>query len=327
MRSPRLTPLATAAILSVLTMTLASACSGSSTSAASSTSKLEKTNLVVGAVPTEAVTPLYIAEQRGIFAAHGLHVKLVSIQSSATIVPDLVHGTLDVSAGQLTTFIAAQAKGAGQFRVLASGLEIGPAVNELMALKGSDLTSPAALKGKTIAVNATSGDGVLLTDAALAAYGVKSTQVTLTPMGFPDMAAALQQHRVDAAYASQPYVTEMEQSFGATVVADLNQGSAQGMMLGGFTVTSAWASKYPHTAAAFTAAIDEASEIADTNLSADQKAFETYLKAPVKVADVMADGTYPTTVPLAKLTQLADLMLEFHELTSTFDASALLGKS
>lgn len=326
MRSPRLTPLATAAILSVLTMTLASACSGSSTSAASTT-KLEKTNLVIGAVPAEAVTPLYVAEQRGIFTAHGLHVKLESIASTNTIVPDLLHGSLDVAAGQLTTFINAQVKGLGPFRVLASGLEIGPGVNELMTLKGSGINSPADLKGKTIAVNATSGNGVLLTDAALAAYGVKPSQVKFTQMGFPDMAAALKAHQVDAAYSAQPYVTEMEQSFGASVVSDLNQGSAQGYMVGGFTVTKAWADKYPHTAAAFTAAIDQASEVADTNLSADQKAFETYLKAPVKVADVMADGTYPTSVPLAKLTQLADLMLEFNELTSPFNASALVGKS
>jgi len=328
MRSPRLTPIATVAALSVLTMTLASACSGSSTSTASATSKLEKTNLVVGTVPAEANMPIYVAEVRGIFAAHGLHVKIVSITSTAQTVPDLEHGTFDIAGGQLTTWIAAQSKGLGQFKVLAPGVEIGANVNEIMALKSSGITSPADLKGKTIAVNALSGDGVLLTDALLTAYGIKPNQVTLTAMGFPDMAAALLAHRVAAVYMTQPYDTEVEQQDGATVVADLNEGAAQNMLLGGFTVTAQWAAKYPHTAAAFTAAIKEASEVTDTNLSAAQKAAEVYLKASPKVADVMAFGTAPTSVPLEKLNQLADLMHEFGELTpANYDVAPLIAKS
>jgi NitT/TauT family transport system substrate-binding protein len=326
MRSPLRAPIAAAAIASVLTMTLASACSSSSSTSASTT-KLEKTNLVVGTVPAEAILPIYVAEDRGIFAAHGLHVKLETIVSTAQTVPDLEHGTFDVAAGQLTTWIAAQAEGLGQFRVLAPGVEIGPNVNEIMALKSSGITSPADLKGKTIAVNALSGDGVLLTDALLAAYGIQPNQVTLTAMGFPDMAAALQAHRVAAVYMTQPYDTEVSQQLGATVVADLNEGAAQGMLLGGFAVTAAWAAKYPHTAAAFTASIEEASQVTDTNLAAAQKAAETWMKATPKVADVMAFGNAPTTVPLEKLNQLADLMHEFGELKSAnFDATVLVSK-
>jgi NitT/TauT family transport system substrate-binding protein len=326
MRSPRLKPIATAAILSVLTMTLASACSSSSTSPAATTSKLEKTNLLVGTVPAEAILPLYVAIDRGIFAAHGLHVKVATIQSTSEIVPDLLHGTFDVAGGQLTTWISAQAKGIGQFKVIAPGVEIGANVNEITALKSSGITNPAGLKGKVIAVNATTGDGQLLTDAALASYGLKPTQVTFTQVAFPAMAAALATHRVAAAYMTQPYVAEVEQKLGATVVADLNQGAAQGMMLGGFTVSAAWAAKYPHTAAAFAASIDQAAQLADTNVSAAQEAAIKFLKAPKNVADVMGFGNFPTSVPPEKLNQLADLMHEFGELSSaTFNTSSLLG--
>jgi NitT/TauT family transport system substrate-binding protein len=323
MRAPRAKTCVMAAVVTVLTMTMA-AC-GSPASTVNTASNLEKTNLLVGEVPSEAVTALYVALQRGLFAAHGLHVTLKPITSTATIVPDLQTGLLDVAAGQVTTFIGAQAEGKGPFHVLASGLVVGPNVNELMTMDNSGITSPADLRGKTIAVNAPVGNGVLLTDAILAAYGIKPSQVKLMIVGFPQMAAALAQHKADAVYVTQPYTTEVEQQLGATVVADLNQGAAQGFMVGGYTVTTAWAAKYPHTAAAFTAAIKQASEIADTNLSADEQAFESFLDINPQVADVMSTGTFPTSVSVAKLQQLADLMFEFHELKKPFNATAMAG--
>jgi NitT/TauT family transport system substrate-binding protein len=323
MRVPRVTPLAGMALLGVLTLTLASACGSSSSSPAASSTKLEKTNLVVGATAAEAVTPLYVASQRGIFKAHGLKVTIQTITSTADIVPDLLHGTLDVAAGQLTTFIAAQSEGLGPFHVLASGLSLGPKVNEIVTLKSSGITSAAGLKGKTIAVNASSGNGVLLTDSLLAANGISPSDVTLKVLPFTAMSAALAAHQVDAVYATQPYVTEMEQQLGATVVADLDQGTAKNYMVGGFTVTSSWLKKNPNTAAAFSASIAQASQVANTNRAADAKAFEQYLGASPKVADVMATGTFPATVQNARLQQLANLMLQFGELKAHFNVAVL----
>jgi NitT/TauT family transport system substrate-binding protein len=322
MRSPRLTPVAAVAILGVLTMTLASACS-SSRAPSASTTKLEKTNLVVGALPAESMTPMYVAEQRGIFKAHGLHVTIKTITSTDQTVPDLTHGALDIAGGQITTFISAQAKGLGSFRVLASGLALAPHVNEIMVKPSSGITSPSDLKGKTIAVNAITGDGELLTDALLADYNLKPSAVSYKVIPFGDMQAALAAGDVDAAYVTEPYATEMEQGLGATALADLDQGAGQGLLIGGFTATTAWVAKYPHTAAAFTASIEEASSLADSDLTADQKAFEKYLDVQAQVATVMAVGTFPTSVSNAQLTQVGDLMSEFGELKTGFGVQAL----
>src|SRR5271155_4813582 len=138
MRIARGSRIAAVAVLGVLPLALAAACGGgSSPSGTSGASALEKTNLVVGAVPAETSTALYIAQERGIFAAHGLHVKIETIVTTDDVVPDLLHGDLDVASGQVTTFIAAQAQGLGPFRVLASGLEMGPGVDEMVALRSS----------------------------------------------------------------------------------------------------------------------------------------------------------------------------------------------
>jgi NitT/TauT family transport system substrate-binding protein len=323
MRIARGSRIAAIAILGILPLALTAACAGSSPPAAPGGGALEKTNLVVGAVPAETSTALYIAQERGIFAAHGLHVKIETIVSTDDVVPDLLHGDLDVASGQVTSFIAAQAQGLGPFRVLASGLEMGPGVDEMVALRSSHIDNAGQLLGKTIAENAPTGNGELLTDALLSVYSVKLTRVKLLVIPFASMSAALAAHRVDAAYCSEPYCTEMQQKDGATVVGDLNQGQAQNLLIGGYTVTASWLKKYPHTAAAFAASIAEASEVADTNLAAAQHALIVNLHITPEVADLMATGTFPTSVDPVKLQQVADLMLRFGELEQRFNATSL----
>ena len=47
-------------------------------------SGLEKTTLTVGAVPVADEAGLYIAQERGLFAAEGLHVSILPATSGAT---------------------------------------------------------------------------------------------------------------------------------------------------------------------------------------------------------------------------------------------------
>jgi NitT/TauT family transport system substrate-binding protein len=313
-----------AAVSGLLALTLVSGCgAATSQTSAVSVSSLEKTDLVVGAVPAEVSTSLYLAQERGIFAAHGLHVTIKPIISTSDAVPQLVDGTFDVEVGQVTTYIAAQAEGLGQFRVIAAGLELGANVDQLVALN-PQISNAGDLVGKVIAVNAATGNGVLLTDNVLAAYGITPGQVTDKVVPFAKMGAALSAQKVDAAYCAQPYCVEMEEQIGATEVADLDQGAVEGLLIGGYTVTAAWLKKYPRTAAAFTASIDEACGIADTNFSAVQQALESSLAVNVAVASTMPTGYFPIGVPTNGLSQVASLMQQYGELRPDVRLGALV---
>jgi NitT/TauT family transport system substrate-binding protein len=283
----------------------------------------QEASLVAGVVPDETNTALFIAQQRGIFAAHGLHVTIKSIVSTQDAVPQLVDGSLELAAGQLPTWLKAQADGLGPFRILAPGVELGPDVDEIVALSTSQISNPSQLAGRVIGVNASAGNGPLLSDNSLASFGINPTDVKYKVVPFPDMSAALASHQVDATYCTEPWCTEMAMELGAVPVADLDEGFVQNILIGGYTVTAAWLKKNPRTAAAFVSSIHEAVNIADTNPAAVQHALQVSLKVPPEIAALLNVGTFPTALTVNQILQLAGLMTQFGELSPTTNLNTL----
>ena len=97
---------------------LAAGCSGGGGSAAPG--GLEKTNLVVAAVPAMDSAGLYIAKNRGFFAAEGLNVTILKATSGATTIAGQLKGQFDVTVGNYVSYITKNAADPkADFRVLA----------------------------------------------------------------------------------------------------------------------------------------------------------------------------------------------------------------
>jgi hypothetical protein len=187
---------ALAAVLAVAGMTAAAAGCGSAPATAGPAS-VEKPDLTVGVVPAVSNAGVYIADQHGFFTAEGLHVKLVSITSSADVLSFLLDAKVDVLAGNYVSEIQAEANnpGAIRLRVLAEGALTAPHSREIMVPDGSPIRTLAQLRGKTVAVNALNNAASMLVDSALAADGIPASSVHLVAIGFPAEAAALNAHR------------------------------------------------------------------------------------------------------------------------------------
>lgn len=130
---------------------------------------------------------------------------------------------------------------------------------------------------------------------------------------------------MDAAYLTEPYLTEAEQGIGARFIADADTGPECGLPIAGYTVTDAWFHRYPRTAAAFARVIDQANRLAAADPAVWRHAVEEALHAPPAVAAAMASGTYPPTVDPAQLQRVADLLLEYGQLRKPFSVEALTG--
>ena len=300
---------------------------GTAGTASGGTAALEKPDITIGVVPAVANAGLYIADMRGIFAAQGLHVKMVTITSSADVLATLLNGSVDILAGNYVSEIQAEANnpGAVRLRVLADGSLTTAHSRSLMVAAGSPIKTLAQLKGKTVAVNALNNAASMLVESALQQHGIPPSSVHLVAIPFPNEAAALNAHQVDAAWMTEPFVSIGKVKYGLTELYDTNQGATSSFAIDGFVSTQAWAQKYPKTAAAFIRAIGQGQQLATTSRPDLNAAMIKFLGTTPKIATMITPDTYPMGVSQARLQHVADLMLQFGLLKHSFSVAAMAG--
>lgn len=314
------------AIAAIGVAALAAGCTSASGASNQAAAGLEKTTIVVGAVPAVDSAGLYIAEQRGYFTAVGLHVKIMPIVSSGgeTISRQLAGG-YDITLGNYVSYVEADAEQDAGLRIIAEGSVMQPGYQEIMTLPGSRITSLAGLRRATLAVNVKNNIGTILIGSLLAENGLSLSQVKLVAIPFPEMTAALKDHKVDAAWLPEPFLSLAEEQIGAQEVADLDQGGVAGFPVVGFAVTRAWERKYPRTEAAFLSALDKGQAAADSNRVYVEQAVESFLGVSPGTAALMALPTYPSGVDQVRLQRVADAMLSFGLLKQAYKVRQMIG--
>jgi NitT/TauT family transport system substrate-binding protein len=293
---------------------LAAGCTGGGGSLTTALFKVEKPDIVVAAVPSVSLAGLFIAQDEGLFARQGLHVKIVPIASSAVVISDQLRGNIDISGGNYASYIEAEAIQRARLRVIAEASTLHPGSHVLITAPGSRITSIADLIHKRIGVNARDDIGTLLVSALLEEHGISPSQVTFVTdrPGFPKMPADLAAGDYDAAFLAEPYATIAEEKYGEQALADLDQGATSNFDIDGYIVTQKWAKEYPRTADAFLRAVEEGQQIATTDRAADELALHKFDKLSSMVTSVMALTGYPTgQVDEVRLQQVAGEMLLF----------------
>jgi NitT/TauT family transport system substrate-binding protein len=136
------------AVGAVAGLLIAGCSGGGNGSGSGSSGPLEKTKLVIAAVPATDSAGLYIAQERGMFAAAGLQVQIRPAISSADVIKAQAQGSYDISSGAYPSYIAADARGAN-FRVLVAGSTMGPATQEIMVARSTQLPSSRARRSRS----------------------------------------------------------------------------------------------------------------------------------------------------------------------------------
>jgi NitT/TauT family transport system substrate-binding protein len=305
---------------------LAAACSGGGSAAPTG---LEKTNLTVAAVPAMDSAGLYIAQQRGLFAAEGLHVTILPATSGATAIGGQLKGALDVTVGNYVSYIRQNAyhPKENQFRVLAAGSIMQTGNQVIMVPPTSHINTVSGLAGQKIAVNVKENIGTLLVSSILTDNAVQAPASNdFVPIPFPQMAQALQAGRVAAAWLPEPFVSEAEEKYGDLPLADSDQGHAQDLPISGYMVTSSWLKANPNTAAAFRRAIIKAQTIAGTNPAAIEQGMVRFAGTPASAAAIASAPEFPTQQNTQLLQRLSNLMLNFGMLPQNYDVSQMVAK-
>lgn len=302
---------------------LASACSGSAGSGNTGTD-----SIVVGALPVVDDVSLYIAQDEGIFQKDGLQVTIKPVQASPDAIPEMKAGTIDIVGGaNYVSFIQAAGNDPANpaYKILAEGATCSSGSFNVLALPSSGIQTPADLEHKTIAVNITNNIQTLMINSVLASDGVDTSTVTYVQVPFPDMAAALKDHKVDAISAVEPFGTAAEETTGAQPVLDQCSGPTSSLPLSGYISTSTWAKENPGAVQRFQQAMAQAQEIADSDRSEVEKALLSYVKGLTPLeAGTLTLEQFPTSTDAVQLNRVSDLMTEAGLLKNSLKASDLI---
>jgi len=302
---------------------LAAGCSGGSGGGAPQF-KPEKTNIVVNAFPAIDSAGLYIAQDEGLFAAQGLHVTIVPVPKNGPppSTQDLVNGQekgqFDITAGDYVTYIEDQLGLGGaqkaDLRIIAESSFLQPNVLTLLVKGGSPISQVSQLKGKTVSVNAPNDIGTLLVDSLLVSHGLTPRQVHFNnTVAFPAVVPTLTtpDSPVVASFAPEPFVSGGEAAAGLEELADLDQGATQDFPIQGYAVTAKWAKQYPNTLKAFTVALSQGQQVADTDRAAVENVLAKYLGIDKQAAAFISLPTFPLGVDAVRLQRVVSAMKRF----------------
>lgn len=312
------------AAASVLAVVLAAGCS----SGGGGTSQVSGT-VTIAAVAGVDDAPLFLAQEKGIFAADGLNVviKTFGNGSDAAQVAAVEDGQAKIAASDYGNILAEQAAGTkSTLRLLADGYDAGAGTAEILVGPNSKIGNPAQLLNETIGVpedltistNGSSASSVQKglpesLDAVAAAQAISNyllsdaLSLKWKPMPQQQELNELQSGQLQAALVTEPYLYKAEADFGAVELMDVFSGQSANLPLTGYVSQTSWAKTNPQAVADFQAAISKAQSDAST-VGPVQQTLQKAAGMTVSVADMVNVGTYPTVTSKSGLERVATLM-------------------
>ncbi|MGO2096975.1 MAG: ABC transporter substrate-binding protein [Candidatus Microbacterium stercoravium] len=314
--------------VAALALTL-SAC-GSSTEPAATTEPSagggapEVTELTVGIVPVVDHAGIFQAVNEGYFEEEGLTVTVQPAASGGALGPALLAGDLQASFATWPSWFLAN-ENAAPLRFVGLGVSGTEGTAGIYSAPDSDITEPADLEGKTIAVNSLKNTGELTIRAVLDAEGVDTTTVTFTELPFPDMIGAVTQGNVDAIWLVEPFATGGDDA-GLVKVAPSYTGPTADIPVSGVAMLASFVEQNPNTAAAFARALAKG----NADIAADPElAREILLAAPFnqkpEVVEAMNLPAWVEGYPTAEGLEIwNELMVEYDLLPAAVDLSGVV---
>src|SRR3954451_1303645 len=198
-----------AALVVALALGLPACGGGDSSDGGSGGSSAPKT-ITVGTLPIANAAPMYLGMQKGFFEAEGLKIKPHVGEGGAALIPALLSNQDQFAFVGVIPAITAVAKSL-PIKIVTSSDDAAATENRdwqtLVVPKGSSIHGVEDLPGKTIAVNALRGLAEVVISRSLEKQGVDYHKVKLLEIPFPEMPAALEDHRVDAALLTEPFLS------------------------------------------------------------------------------------------------------------------------
>jgi len=263
------------------------------------------TPMTIGYSRLRISLPIFVAQERGIFARHGVDADLVMYDTAQPLMQALVEGRVDVAgytalpityngmlrSGTRLLFLTALVEDQGHR--ISYLLRRRPPVGGL-----SPIRTIGDLRGRRIGILPTVAYRAWL-EAILEANGVAPDAVTLQPVEPLLQPQALASGGVDALFTNDPAATAAIVEGIAELITDFVEVPrylGEPFLFGSFNVRADWAEAHPDELTRLTAALDEACDFVNEHPDDAKRAMAPYLPEPFAAHTVhYPDARYLTT--------------------------------
>jgi NitT/TauT family transport system substrate-binding protein len=200
----------TRSMVALSCMSLIAACGGADTDDGSGAGQGTVT-VRAAVLPIANMAPLQVAEEQGFFEDEGIKFEGRTVDQGSVALEALLGGSVDIAfPAHLEMLVAASQREGLRVIMGATELPLAPPDNSgFMVLKDSEIDSVDDLRGKTVAAGLLNSINHFYTTVWLEQNGVDPETVEFREVPFPNMADALKQGILDAAFQVEPFVTVM----------------------------------------------------------------------------------------------------------------------
>ena len=284
----------------------------------------EQTKIVIATAAASNFAAGYYAQDKGIFARHGLDATVRVVNEGSTAIAGLISGSFQFAGPTSTVFLQALDSGLDVV-VAAPAYEFPtPALVGILAAPSAQIHAPKDLVGKRIGTPGVGGILDIMAREWLRRGGVDGRGVIIVELAFPQMGDALRAGQVEAVIANEPVYPRLIAQHLAEPVFDMRDMPPAGTLGGMYAATRDFVRANPNTLAAFRAAMAEAVAEIRADPESGKAVMAKLLKMP---PDVLALLTMPSLTTVARkgsLTWWVGLMREQGLLSHDVDADAAI---
>lgn len=280
----------------------------------------------MGLIPIDDAALPYYGVDMGFFKKAGLDVQISQFSNGAAIAAAIAAGSLDVSDANVVSLVTAHSKGLPFAIIAPSALHLTATPSAaLLVSKDSAYTSAKSLDGKTIAVNGLKNITELSGRSWIDKHGGESATIKFVEMPMPQMPAALQQNRVDAAIVSlidDPSIGTPAAK--ERMLGNVYDGIATRFQAAAYFSTTDWIAKNPETARKFMTAMHETAVWANANRDKSAQILAQHTKVPIDLLRHVNRATYGTSLDLKLIQPVIDTAAKYELIAKAFPAEDLI---
>jgi NitT/TauT family transport system substrate-binding protein len=278
--------------------------------------------LRVATTPIELGAEVLYAQDQGFFKKAGLEVEVQLMDSGAAIAAAVASGALDVAQANLVSLATAHERSLPFVVIAPAGLySADDPTTSLVVAKSSSIKSAKDLENKTVAGNGLRNITQIGANAWMDQNGGDSSKIRFIEMPFPQMGAALEAGRIDAAVIAEPELSRAVAD-GARIIGQPYTAIGKKFLIGGWFTTSGWAKAHPDETKRFVSAIIAAGKWANGHRAESARILEKYTK--ITVSPSMKRTIYAERLNAAEIQPLIDAAAKYKSLKASFPASELI---